>query len=336
MTYRFVYRRYGLPFRLPVRTAHGLWTRREGLFVRLETEQGNVGYGECAPLASFGTETVDGAEEILRGWGRTVTDEQMGAVPANFGCLRFALGAARALQRAGETPMTPYLPVAALLPAGRLALPQISPKAEIGFRTFKWKVGVGDLADELGLLDDLIAKLPSGGKLRLDANGAWDRRQAERWLERCAERPIEFVEQPIAPGAKGAIDLLMGLTGDYPTPVALDESIAQAGEILAWLDRGWRGIFVVKPLLLGDYGPVLARLQKEKAAVVFSSALETGIGARAALQIAFCFGGETRALGFGVWPLFVDSRFDGPYIAPFVRKEDVERIDPEALWTALS
>jgi O-succinylbenzoate synthase len=43
-----------------------------------------------------------------------------------------------------------------------------------------------------------------------------------------------------------------------------------------------------------------------------------------------------RALGFGVWPLFADRRFDGPSAAPFVYRDDVERIDPEAIWTALT
>jgi O-succinylbenzoate synthase len=227
--------------------------------------------------------------------------------------------------------------VAALLPAGRAVLESVGPKAEMGFRTFKWKVGVGDLADELALLDDVIAALPAGSKLRLDANGAWDRRRAERWLERCADRPVEFVEQPIDAAARGAEDLLRGLAEDYPTPVALDESVAGASEVERWLGAGWLGIFVIKPALLGGgAGQVLEKLQATKARVVFSSALETAVGAQAALRMALAFGGEPRALGFGVWPLFEDGRFDGPQLAPFIRSEDVERINPEAVWNALS
>ena len=60
------------------------------------------------------------------------------------------------------------------------------------------------------------------------------------------------------------------------------------------------------------------------------------VGAQAALRMAFGFGGEVRALGFGVWPLFEDARFDGPHLAPFIRMEDINRIDPEAVWTALA
>jgi O-succinylbenzoate synthase len=228
------------------------------------------------------------------------------------------------------------LPVAALLPAGRAALATVMPKAEAGFRTFKWKVGVGAPADELALLDDLCAKLPGGARLRLDANGAWDRRAAERWLGRVASLPVEFIEQPIAAGAGGAEDLLLGLAGDYPTPLALDESVIADGDVERWLNAGWPGFFVIKPALLADPAGALAKLEKAKARVVFSSALETAVGAQAALRHAFAWEGEPRALGFGVWPLFQDTRCDGPPAAPFLHAAEVDRLNPEAVWTALS
>jgi O-succinylbenzoate synthase len=335
--YRFAYRRYNLPFRQPVRTAHGIWAEREGLLLRLENENGTASYGEVAPITWFGTETLDEAEAVCRKLGEDVSAEALAAVPERCGCLRFALTSALA---APAIEGAKALPVAALLPAGRAALDVVGPKAEAGFRTFKWKVGVADIADELALLDDLIAKLPNGAKLRLDANGAWDRRKAERWLVCCAERPVEFVEQPcFAEASQGAArvdDVLLGLAHDYPTPIGLDESVVSAGDVVRWLERGWPGVFVVKPALLGDASAVIARLEKAKAHVVFSSALETAVGAKAALRRAFAFGGEPRALGFGVWPLFQDNRFDGPYQAPFIRAQDVLAINEEAVWNALS
>ena len=337
--YRFEFRRYALPFRAPVRTAHGLWAAREGVMLRLSDAAGRVGLGEAAPIAWFGTETVEEIESVCRELREEVDAERLDAIPAGVGLLRGAIRAAHATMEGNAKLDTgaAYLPVAALLPAGRAALASIGPKAEMGFRTFKWKVGVGDSGDELALLDDVIAALPSGAKLRLDANGAWDRRKAERWLERCADRPVEFIEQPIEAGVRGADDLLLGLANDYPTPVALDESVTGAREVERWLGAGWPGIFVIKPSLLGGYAEdALSRLKTAKAKVVFSSALETAVGAQAALRMAFGFGGEPRALGFGVWPLFEDARFDGPHLAPFIRAEDIERMNTEAVWSALS
>lgn len=366
MRLRFQYRRYRLPLRLAVRTAHGVMTDREGVLVRLEAvdqaaaSRGAVGLAEAAPVPGFGLESVDEIEAACRALGEWVEAETMlekaglQAAGSGLGCLRGALTAAlaevaRTLAVREGTLTTDdgragYLGVAALAPAGRAALREIASKADSGFRLFKWKVGVADVADELALLDDVCAALPDGAKLRLDANGAWDRRKAERWLERCADRPVEFVEQPIAADARGADDLLLGLAGDFPTPLALDESLVGERDVERWVGAGWRGVFVVKPSLLGDVSGALDLLARAKADVVFSSALETAVGARAALRTAFAWSNRSRtpeqkqprALGFGVWPLYVDPRFDGPRAAPFLRFEDVERIDGEAIWTALS
>ncbi len=341
MIQRLQYRRYRLPLRAPLRMAHGVVTEREGLIVRLEDEAGRIGWGEAAVLPWFGTETADEAEAACRELGEKFDAEKLARLPLRLGCLRHALTAAMAAKVAVVSAKS--LPVAALLPAGRGVLERIPPLCEAGFRVFKWKVGVGDLADELALLDDVCAQLPEGAKLRLDANGAWTRRQAERWLERTAERPIEYVEQPAfaKPTAGAALhrqaeDLLLGLARDYPTPIALDESLVGEGDVAHWLQLGWPGVFVVKLSLCGDVRGVLQQLAAAKAEVVFSSALETGIGAKNVLTQAFNWTGGTRALGFGVWPLFADGRFDGPAGAPFLRYEDVGRINEEAIWNALS
>ena len=323
-----------------MRTAHGPWGEREGVLVQLANEAGSVGYGEAAPIPWFGTETTDEVVEACRELGEWVEIETFDAVPIELGCLRNALAVAQAELEAKapdrRSPDPADLGVAALLPAGKAAIEVISPKAEMGFRVFKWKVGVGDPDEELGLLDELCGALPEGAKLRLDANGAWDGKRAARWLERCAERPVEFVEQPVAADSRGAQDVLLGLAGDFPTPVALDESLIRDGDVERWLGVGWPGVFVIKPSLLADPSLTLARLATAKAPVVFSSALETGVGARAALRLAFAWTGERRALGFGIWPLFADGRFDGPYTTPFLSLRDVERINPAAIWNVLS
>jgi O-succinylbenzoate synthase len=68
--------------------------------------------------------------------------------------------------------------------------------------------------------------------------------------------------------------------------------------------------------------------------VVFSSALETTVAARSALEAAFYWNGEPLALGFGVWPLFADPRFDGPAALPFLSWDEVVRMNPETAWNA--
>jgi O-succinylbenzoate synthase len=328
------FRRYRLPFRASVRTAHGPWAEREGLYVRIGGPGGAAGYGEASPVPHFGPESVAAGEAFLTSLGGRAAPDLLSRVPAGLASLRGALAAA--LGKGAGPPRHESLSVAALLPAGRAALREGPLRAQDGFRTFKWKVAVGEAREEMAILDDLVGALPGGSRLRLDANGGWDARTAGRWLDRASGLPVEFVEQPIAPGARGADDALSGLSADYPVPVALDESVACDADALRWLDSGWRGFFVIKAALIGDAEGTLGRLARAGARVVFSSALETGIGARSALRAAFAWPGERLALGFGAWPLFADSRFDGPAAAPFVRREDAERIDPEALWNAVS
>ncbi len=325
-----------------MRTAHGWWRERDGLILRLEDEAGGVGFGEVAPLPWFGTETLAEAEALLAklagvvdaGWGEQIEER--------YGCVRFALSSA--LGRESGVPMVQRRPVAALLPAGKAACEAADQALEAGYVAFKWKVGVLDDADEWVMLDDLLARLPGHAKLRLDANGAWTTRRAGKWLARCAERPIEFVEQPcFAETSQGAArqiqsdDALLGLAADYPTPIALDESVAGLPSLRAWLARGWRGIVVVKPALAGDPAGVLEVLAKYQADAVFSSALETGVGRQAALRMAFAFNGpQSRALGFGMGPLFLDGRFEGMPPVPFLGLEAMTHLKAEVLWNALN
>lgn len=366
--WKIEHRAYRLPFRTVVRTAHGPWAVREGFLVRAVereasgAEIGLAGWGEVAPIPWFGTETVEEAGAALMGLKGEAASlaEALARVPAECGCVRAALAVAMEQGAwSGERGAKPeeaavkFLAVAGLLPAGRWALAAVGARLELGFRTFKWKVGVGAAADEWGILDDLLGELPKGAKLRLDANGAWDRKVAEGWLARAAERPmIEYVEQPCFADAKEgatrvrqAEDLLLGLAEDFPVAIALDESIAGAADVERWLAMDWRGVWVIKPALLGDAERVLARLAKARADVVFGSALETCVGARSGLRTAFGWaeraaaggsGEKPRALGYGVWPLFEDARANAAWSGPFVRREDVERINPEVLWNALS
>ncbi len=360
--WKIEHRAYRLPFRAVVRTAHGPWAEREGFLVRAVridasgAEAGAVGWGEVAPISWFGTETVAEAGAALAGLRGEAADleDALARVPAECVSARAglaaAMGGAVGSGESDEGAVTEaaagvkFLPVAGLLPAGRAVLGAVESRLELGFRTFKWKVGVGEAADEWAILDDLLGALPKGAKLRLDANGAWSRKVAEGWLARAVERPmIEYVEQPVVTESKAGEDLLRGLAEDFPVKIALDESITGARDVEKWLAMDWQGVWVVKPALLGEPEAVLEKLARAKADVVFGSALETCAGARAGLRLAFAWAeregraaAERRALGYGVWPLFGEDAANAPWSGPFVRREDVERINPEALWNALN
>ena len=241
--WKIEHRAYRLPFRTVVRTARGPWAEREGFLVRAVrvdaagVESGAAGWGEVAPITWFGTETLAEAGAALAGLRGEAADlaDALARVPAERVSVRAGLAAAmgqgasgeagdeqvaegkdaRVAEEAAEAGVK-FLPVAGLLPAGRAVLGAVEARLELGFRTFKWKVGVGEAADEWAILDDLLGALPKGARLRLDANGAWSRKVAEGWLARAAERVmIEYVEQPVDTESKAGEDLLRGLAEDF-------------------------------------------------------------------------------------------------------------------------
>lgn len=331
MRYRFSYKTWRKEMRVPLRTAHGTWGGREGIFVRLEREDGRVGFGEIAPVPWFGTETPAEAEEVCRALGATVDDRVLDAVATRFGCVRFALAAARA--EAAPAAGAARLPVAALLPAGRAALGALPDRLAAGFLCLKWKVGVERAEEELGILDELLARLPAYVRLRLDANGAWDRRTAERWLAACAERPVEFVEQPAAPEEA---DLLLGLAADYPVTLALDESVASLASAREWQARGWPGVFVMKPALAGPLSELAVWAEATRPDLVISSAIETALGRAHLLRGVLAQGMTTRALGLGVGPVFGERLWDGPVTGALLDASWCDSVSAEELWNVTS
>ncbi|MEI6106273.1 MAG: o-succinylbenzoate synthase [Opitutae bacterium] len=331
MYYSFQYKRYQLPLAAALRTAHGVWTVREGIILRLEDEAGQVGYGEIAPIPWLGTETLLEAEETCRKFGDQVSADLLAAVPESQGCVRFAL--AMAQRRSAPAPVTTRLPVAALLSAGRPAVKQLSAQLEAGYLAFKWKVGVFPVDEELGILDDLLSRLPAPAKLRLDANAAWTSRQAERWLARCAECPIEFVEQPVAPAEE---DALLGLAGDYPVKLALDESVVRLAEARRWQALGWPGVFVLKPALAGPLAEVIAWIAATSPDVVISSALETALARTEILRAVLSQPLTKRALGFGLGAVYGDRRWDGPLLGPLADASCLAPNPGEEIWNALN
>ena len=299
MNYQFAFRPYQHPFRQPLITSHGIWKVREGIIIRLTDNVGRVGWGEIAPLPWFGSETLTEAVAFCRHLDEKVTEEIIAAIPPQLSASQFAFESAL-------FSLSPRLPVSPsprqgyshLLPTGEVALTAWKVAWDKGGRTFKWKIGVSAIEEEIKLCEKLVRILPTGGKLRLDANGglSWD--EANDWLKICDRLGIvEFVEQPLAPQQ---LDLMLELSGKYSTPVALDESVATLVQLQECYQRGWRGIFIIKAAIAGSPQRLRQFCRQYQIDAVFSSVFETSIGRKAALCLAAELSHPNRALGFGV------------------------------------
>jgi o-succinylbenzoate synthase len=180
-----------------------------------------------------------------------------------------------------------------------------SPLQGVATCTFKWKIGIADLEWELDTFHQLMSVLPTACQLRLDANGGLNFDRAVRWLEEIDRYPnVEFIEQPL-PVAN--FPQMLELSQHYRTPIALDESVASLSQLQTCYDRGWRGIFVIKPAIAGSPAQLSRICQQYDLDTVFSSVFETPIGTQASLQLAARLQKHPRAVGFGVDGWFVQS-----------------------------
>ncbi len=317
MRVRFAYRPYRRPFRQPLSTSYGKWGEREGIIVRLTDEKGRISWGEIAPVPWFGSETLEQALEFCSHLPLLLDFDPIAAIPNRLPACQFGFESAwegMAWQEAqnGEvsaarSPRTAKIINSVLLPTGKAALAGWQEFWQQGDRTFKWKIGVTDLEAELALFQELIAQLPKDARLRLDANGSLSFAEAERWLEVCDLFPVEYLEQPLPPDR---FDDLLKLSAQYSTPLALDESVATLEQLQACYERGWQGIYVIKPAIAGLPSHLRQFCQSHAIDAVFSSVFETAIGQQAGLRLAAELGNCDRAMGYGITHWFNESHED--------------------------
>ena len=305
--------------RRPLRTAKKVLEQRQGWLLRLEDPRIGLGWGEVSPLAPEGLrQCLPWLEALGTSPQRVALEQVISDGPLAVG---FALGAALAELDGlvGANSGMDWLPApvsAQLLPVGRPVIAALECALADGFNrcqpfTLKWKVAAADDGLERRLLLRILEMLPEGAKLRLDANGGWDRRTAQAWVQMLLNTPaLQWLEQPLQDQD------LQGLRAlNQQLPVALDESLGSTPE----LRQGWLGWQVRRPLVDGDPRPLLQELMHGAPQRMISTAFETGIGARwvhhlAALQ----FKGPTPA---------------APGLAPgWCGDEPLFSSDPEEVW----
>lgn len=319
MQYRFKFRPYKRRFKPPLQTSHGRWDVREGIILCLTDKTGKVSWGEIAPISWFGSETLQQALDFCRQLPNELTDETIFSIPDKLPACQFGFesaweagGKKQQITDSGCLLSIPALTYCGLLPAGKAALEQLQKLWNQGYRTFKWKIGVYPIADEIEIFNLLTQTLPASAKLRLDANGGLNYNQANLWLWTCdniranAQLPveIEFIEQPLS---IEQFEEMQELTYCYATAIALDESVATLTQMEECSQQGWRGIFVIKPCIAGSPKRLRQFCQQHKIPVVFSSVFETSVGRQAALNLAAELSHYNMAVGFGINHWFDDD-----------------------------
>ena len=324
---------YVLPFTRPFVTVRFAMTERRGLILKASSESGRVGFGEIAPLEGFSRESLSDcienaqsmASKILglnvpeshKGMAGLLATDQPLPPSVVFGfelalCDLVAQESGKSLAHWLRADAVGGVQVNAIISGGDVVT-QVAAKLDQGYTTFKIKVGSRSMSDEIRSVQDIRKLIGPARTLRLDANQAFSTDDAMRFMSSLNSSDIEYIEEPLK--SSTAADLESLRTGQG-IPIAIDETLIQwcssstssetrlTAQQLAAFD-----VAIIKPALMGSIAQTLKlaeSLQSNGKDVIVTSALDTGIGGTAALQIACALKIES-ACGLDTSAIFAQS-----------------------------
>jgi o-succinylbenzoate synthase len=265
-------------FAIPMRTRFRGITVREGALI-----EGPAGWGEFSPFPEYGPRE----------------------------CARWLTAALEAATSGWPAPARAEVPV-------NVTVPAVGPErahaivAGSGCRTAKVKVAERGqpLAADIARVEAVRDALGRGGRIRVDANGAWDVGQAQRALGELGRFGLEYAEQPCATLADMA-----ELRRRVDVPLAADESIRRAEDPLAVRAAGAADIVVLKAQPLGGVRAALRVAEACGLPVVVSSAVETSVGLAAGVALAAALPELPYACGLATMSLLTGDVTASPLVA---------------------
>lgn len=190
------------------------------------------------------------------------------------------------------------------------------------------KVKVADpgqtLADDLARVTAVRDALGPGGRVRVDANGAWDLDTAAAAvpaLDRAAGG-LEYAEQPCA-----TVDDLARLRRRIDVPIAADESIRRAEDPYLVRDLAAADVAILKVQPLGGVAACLRIAEEIGLPVVVSSALESPVGLAAGFALARALPVLEMACGLDTLALFDDPPRDAVGVLADCAHPDPDRVE---------
>jgi O-succinylbenzoate synthase len=183
-----------------------------------------------------------------------------------------------------------------------------------GCRTAKVKVAERGqtLADDVARVRAVREALGPEGRVRLDANGAWNVDEAEHAFHALAEFDLEYVEQPCATVPELAE--LRQRVHYMDIPIAADESVRKAEDPLLVAAAGAADVLVLKVQPLGGIRRTLELAAAVQLPCVISSALETSVGLAMGLAAAASLPTLEFDCGLGSGSLLSADVTDAPLV----------------------
>jgi muconate cycloisomerase len=281
----------------------------ENLLIRIEAENGLVGWGEASSAPSHGGASL---QDMLASFHQEMHDFLIGknilelsGITQQLNLLaKNAKSAVAAVDVALYDLLGKHLGVPVHVLLGGAQRHQVPPlwlignssiekdlseaqlKWDHGYRFFKLKLGVKSLDDDIALTIAIREKLGDQLQICADANMGMNLDQANTYVQAVKNTRLAYLEQPLH---KKDIQGIQTLAKTSPIPIGLDESVTSTDDILAAAKDGVQGVSL-KTLKLGGLSGVMGaghlchafKLQINLA----SKMAETGIGAAALLHLS--------------------------------------------------
>jgi O-succinylbenzoate synthase len=224
-------------------------------------------------------------------------------------------------------PLRDRIPVNATVPAVRADEVAAVLARFPGCRTAKVKVAQPGtrLSDDVERVRAVRRVLGPEGRIRIDANAAWNLDEAEHALRALSQFDLEYVEQPCA-GLEETAELRRR-TADLAVPIAVDELVRRSGDPLAAVRAGAADVVIVKAAPLGGIRPALALAAEAGLPVVVSSALDTSVGLGMGAALAAALPDLPYDCGLGTAALLAADVTAAPLL-PVDGAIEVRRVEP--------
>jgi len=290
---------YALPLTQPLYVRRKNVNKREGIIISIQSQEGEEGFGEIAPLPGLSQENlteacdqIKGIKEILIGqdipgnlkslnggfekWFKEFhlkPSVQFGVETAILNLLANSKNIS--LAQLIDDPFHDYVFVHGLLHGSiNEAQQQALDLIRKGFTSLKLKVGK-DVEEEISKIQAIGRMIEGKAVLHLDANQSWDVKQAIYLGETIGLSTVDYIEEPFK-NTEDIPEFFMKTT----IPVALDESL-QSIKIEQIKSIEGAELLILKPTVLGGVEKTVQWIRRAKQygiSAVLSSAYESSIG----------------------------------------------------------
>lgn len=316
------YKKHILEFKTPSGTSRGILKTKEAWFIVLE-DKGRLGFGECGMLRGLSIDDRPDFEQTLQ-WvcaNIHLGEQQLYDALTEFPSIQMGLEIAfRSL--AAHDPFQIY-PSAFTKGEASIAINgliwmgdkdfmsrQITSKLNEGFGCIKMKIGAINFDTELALLKSIRQEFSASEiEIRVDANGAFDPKNALEKLKQLSDLDLHSIEQPIA---VKQWDQMAYLCEKSPLDIALDEELIGVfsnQDKQALLQHIKPQYIILKPSFIGGFKGSDSWIELSQTNNVqwwVTSALESNVGLNAISQYTFTKN-STLPQGLGTGSLYTNN-----------------------------